>query len=131
MNYLNVSCYWWNILRCGWDVYVFEMMVILVIHVWELSLCGDELAGNIFVVENGMLRRVSFMPKLFLTKATWGSRLMGYLSKYHPNVLTLNDMSGWLELLHKRFSWLFLCIKNGLLLSLVYSVWREMYYCCR
>lgn len=100
-----------------------------------MSLCGDELAGNIFVVENGMLRRVSFMPKLFLTKATWGSRLMGYLSKYHPNVLTLNDMSGWLELLHKRFSWLFFmykewfvviigvqCVKrNVLLLSLVYG----------
>ena len=69
-NYLNVAWHWWNILCCGWDVYVLKMMVIPAILVWELSLCGDELAitfGKNFVIENGILGRVSFTLELHLT----------------------------------------------------------------
>ena len=54
--------------------------------------------------ENGILRRVGSMLELHLTKATQGSRLVSYLPKYHPYVLTSNDMSEWWELHLKRFN---------------------------
>ena len=50
--------------------------------------------GNIFLLlKNGILGTMSFMLELCLTKETQGSHQERYLSKYHPYVLTLNDMS--------------------------------------
>ena len=44
------------------------------------------------------------MLELRLTKMIWGSRLVGYLSKYHPYILTSNDVLKCWELILKRFS---------------------------
>ena len=47
----------------------------------------------LLLLENGIFRNVSSMPGLCPTKATQGSLLVGYLSKYHPYIFTLNGMS--------------------------------------
>lgn len=52
-----------------------------------VPMCGDELTisiGKIFVVENDIHGRMSFMAKLYLIKATWGSRLVGIFPSTTP-----------------------------------------------
>lgn len=103
--------------------YLDEMLIMIDFwfenHPYVLKLVSNSL-WECLVVENGIVRMVSFMLGLHLTKATWGSRLVGYLSKYHPYVLISNDM---VKLLPKRFSWSFWCIVKGLLLLLLVHCW--------
>ena len=53
-------------------------------------MCKNELVisfGKILLLlKNGILGRLSSTLELRFTKATWGSRLMGYLPKYRPYV---------------------------------------------
>ena len=74
-------------------IVVDDNFVLRTIHMYEKGVNYILWEDLLLLLENGILGKVSFMLELCLTKATWRSRLVGYLPNYPPYVLTSNDMS--------------------------------------
>jgi len=72
-------------------IVVDDNLVLRIIHMYEKELIIF-IAKILLLLKNAILGRVSSMPELRLTKATRGSRLVGYIPEYHPYVLTSNSM---------------------------------------
>ena len=111
MNIWMLNLWYYNLLWC-WDwrmnlwwriILVDDNLVLKTIHTCEKELTIS-FEMFLLLLGNFILGRVIFMPGLCLTKATWGSLLVGYLLEYHLYVLNLNDILRCWELIPRGIS---------------------------